>query len=303
VRVLELFSGIGAVSALIEGRAEVVGAIDQNPAANATYTFNTGRAPHARNLAGVRALSLSVLEADLWWMSPPCQPFTVRGLGRDLDDPRCAALLRLVGLLPELRPAAVALENVPGFATSAMRNRLLRALGEAGYRWTEHILCPTEFGVPMLRRRYYLAATRDRDPPAAPAASGTRPALRPLAEWLDPQPDPAMAVDPEQVRRWGHSATILDAADPAAVATCFTSAYGRSPVRAGSYLRHGGQVRRFSPTEVLRLLGFPPRWRFPETLSTSQRWELAGNSLSLDTLRVVLGPLLSGGERGEGVSG
>eukprot|EP00438_Fugacium_kawagutii_P036545 Skav231225 [mRNA] locus=scaffold813:188111:190842:+ [translate_table: standard] len=40
--------------------------------------------------------------ADLWLMSPPCQPFTRTGHRRDVLDPRCRALLRLVDALPHL---------------------------------------------------------------------------------------------------------------------------------------------------------------------------------------------------------
>ena len=37
---------------------------------------------------GARAEELAAFGADLWWLSPPCQPYSVRGRGRDLDDPR-----------------------------------------------------------------------------------------------------------------------------------------------------------------------------------------------------------------------
>ena len=32
---------------------------------------------------------------------------------------------------------------------------------------------------------------------------------------------------------------------------CFTSAYGRSPVRSGSYVSVEGGLRRFSPAEII----------------------------------------------------
>jgi hypothetical protein len=57
-------------------------------------------------------------------------------------------------------------------------------------------------------------------------------------------------------------------------------------VRAGSYLRRGGVVRRFSPAEILRLLG-PPGFRLPATLARGNAWRQLGNSLSV---RAVLAP-------------
>ncbi|HXT21923.1 MAG TPA: DNA cytosine methyltransferase, partial [Thermoanaerobaculia bacterium] len=91
--------------------------------------------------------------------------------------------------------------------------------------------------------------------------------------------------------RYAHAADVVDADDPLAVAATFTSAYGRSPVRAGSYLRRSGIVRRFSPAEILRLLGFPPTYRLPPDLPLANAWRLLGNSLSVPAVREVLSAL------------
>ena len=69
---------------------------------------------------------------------------------------------------------------------------------------------------------------------------------------------------------------------------CFTSAYGRSHVRSGSYLQQDTGVRRFSPTEILRLLGFPASYRLPPDLSLSKAWRLVGNSLAIAPVRAML---------------
>ena len=80
-----------------------------------------------------------------------------------------------------------------------------------------------------------------------------------------------------------------NAGDPSAVTSCFTSAYGRSPVRAGSYLREAdGRIRRFSPPEILRLLGFREMFQLPVALSYARAWPLVGNSLSVPAVRHVL---------------
>lgn len=284
---LELFSGIGAAGMAWGG--PVVGAVDQNDHANATYQENHGLAPRSWNLAGVTASQLGGFGADRWWLSPPCQPFTVRGTRRDLDDPRVKPLLRVLAILCELHPQVVAMENVPGFVASATRGELRTRLSAAGYTLDERLLCPTTLGVPMRRQRYYLVARlgcdhrhRSRFEPS------TRiPPTRPLAGFLDAEPDPTLYLDEARLTTWGHSVNILDAEDPAAVATCFTSAYGRSPVRSGSYVRDRGGVRYFAPEEILRLLGFPDAFRFPEALPRRLRWDLAGNSLSIDAVRAL----------------
>ena len=147
----------------------------------------------------------------------------------------------------------------------------------------------------MLRRRYYLLASRGVE--LFPSATPARP-VRTLSEFLEADPSPELYVQPEQIRGFGHSTTVISPAEPNAVATCFTSAYGRSPVRAGAYLKDQRGIRRFSPEEILGLLGFPKAWTFPAGLDRARRYELAGNSLSVDVVRAVLSrhlPSLSSG--------
>lgn len=313
-RVLELFCGIGGLAAALPRSAEVTAALDISEPALAVYRANHPHRAEACAIDALRDGDPRLERADLWWLSPPCQPFTRRGRGRDLEDPRSAPLARVVALVERCAPPAVALENVPEFAGSASHRLLRSALERGGYAVAERLLCPTELGVPNRRRRFYLVASREAlagwastsagggeapgaDGPDRDGASVERPLAgqrarwRPLAAFLDPDDDPALAVDPALLRRYARAADVVDAEDPTAVAATFTSAYGRSPVRAGSYLRRGGTVRRFHPREVLRLLGFPPEFHLPDGLPLATGWRLAGNSLSVPAVREVLAAL------------
>jgi len=286
MRVVELFSGIGGCARALGNRADVRLAIDQSEHARAVYGLNFPDHPQrAWNLAGVKARQLSV-DADLWWLSPPCQPFTVRGQRRDIDDPRCRPLLRLVSLLAEVGPRHLALENVPGFATSRMRDHLIETLDTLGYHHRERLLCPTQLGIPMRRRRYYLVASRDRLPdwhPLRPHRTRVEPAL-------DPDVDPSLYLDDAFLERYAGKLPISDPVHTPWVG-CFTSAYGRSPVFAGSYWRDAHGVRQFSPTEILRLMGFGDDFSLPSDLSRAQAYKRIGNSLSVDAVRCVLAVL------------
>lgn len=294
MRVLELFCGLGGVAAALgdhrSTQVEIAAAVDLNRDALEVYSHNFPRHPTAvLNLAFLTPERLASWDADLWWMSPPCQPFTRRGERRDADDPRSRPLLRLIELAGELRPPALALENVPGFEGSETHGRLRRVLEAAGYEVGEHLLCPTEWGLPGRRRRFYLVASRQGlaplpEPPRPPAPTV------PLAELLDDAPEPDLEVEPELLERYRWAVDVVDAGDPGAVAATFTSAYGRSPVRSGSYVRSGdGTVRRVSPREILRLLGFPETYELPPSLDRAKAWRLVGNSLALPPVEAVLG--------------
>lgn len=293
LRVLDLYAGIGGLAAALDGAATIVAALDLNRRALAVHRRNFVHPARTRNLVGLSAGELAGFRADLWWLSPPCQPFTRRGRRRDEDDPRAASLLLLIDRIDEVRPRYLALENVPGFQGSRCHARLVGTLEAAGYGYHEGCLCPTELGLPNRRRRYYLVGARNADlagwsPPAG--AVRRRGTLRP---YLDPEtardPDPRLTVSPELARRYEGALHVVRPGEPGAVTACFTAAYGRSPVRSGSYLeREDGTLRRFSPAEILRLLGFPSTFRLPPDLPYEKAWPLVGNSLSVPAVRRVL---------------
>ncbi|MEM1178097.1 MAG: DNA cytosine methyltransferase [Acidobacteriota bacterium] len=300
LRVLELYAGIGGLAAALGSAAEIVAAVDINGGALEVYGHNFGHRRITALLESLRADELGDLGADLWWASPPCQPFTRRGQRLDLADPRAKTFKVFVERLEAVRPRYVALENVVGFERSDARQLLVAALERSGYlhsMW-EEVICPSDFGWPNRRPRYYLVASRRgafRDRTTPP------PRRRSLASLLDQSADPEasssgnpdLELDPEVLVRYRHAIEILDRDDPAAMTACFTSAYGRSPVRSGSYVKTAIGARYFTPLEILGLLGFPETYRLPAWAAgpgngRKKAWRLVGNSLSLPAVRHAL---------------
>ncbi len=282
VRALELFAGIGGFAAA-QPEVAIALAIEQSGVASAVYRSNFRHDTSSLNLDHVTPDRLAAVEADLWWMSPPCQPFTRRGRQADLDDPRTRAFQSIVAAIGIVKPRLVAMENVPEFNGSRAWALLREVLAAAGYRVREHLICPTDWRLPNRRRRYYLVASQGDLP-----AEGPRPEAPSLPALLLP-PDPALAVPEAVLKSYRHAIHVVDGDDPLAVTNCFTAAYGRSLVRSGSYLRQGEMVRYFAPREVARLLGFPDTFRLPDDRSSA--WSLLGNSLHVGVVRSVVGPL------------
>jgi site-specific DNA-cytosine methylase len=100
MRALELYSGIGGFAEAFTTHGEVVAAIDHNALANQVYASNFEHPLAVKNLDSIPLAQLERREADLWWMSPPCQPYTIRGAQRDLEDPRSKSVLRIIEALP-----------------------------------------------------------------------------------------------------------------------------------------------------------------------------------------------------------
>lgn len=136
---LELFCGIGGMRcalALAVPGARVVAAVDINPSAEAVYRHNFGEGEYQRrDVCTLTAKQLDRLGADWWTMSPPCQPYTRQGHGKDSADARASALGHLLDLLPAMAapPRYVLVENVERFETSDSRAALAAALRDCGY--------------------------------------------------------------------------------------------------------------------------------------------------------------------------
>lgn len=282
-RAIEFFSGLGGWRLALAGRAEVVAAYDISPAANRTYALNHGHEPLARELATLPARQLEAHRADTWVMSPPCQPFCRMGNRSDLEDLRSRAFIHLMGRLGELRPERLLLENVSGFEGSRAHGLLHETLARAGYRHRELQLCPTRFGIPNQRPRYFLAASLGTISSEAPPED----ACGPLRPYLDDPEDAALYLDEATETRHCPGLDLVRPEDTRSA--CFIGGYGRRFVGSGSFLLTGEGIRRFSPAEVSRLMGLPAEFRFPDSVDLNKRYKLLGNSLSIPVARWVAG--------------
>ena len=172
-RLVEYYSGIGAVRLALEACTDVTRAvaIDNSDAANAVYAANFGDVPRRGNiehadadktLAAVSLGSEDAYDDVVWTMAPPCQPYTRRGKGLASDDPRARSFASVLSAIERglrVAPSRVFIENVRGFEVSESRRRCVRALRACGYDVKEIIISPTALGIPYTRERYYLMAS------------------------------------------------------------------------------------------------------------------------------------------------
>jgi DNA (cytosine-5)-methyltransferase 1 len=116
-------------------------------------------------------------EAALVVGGPPCTPFSKSGYWleykRTGNDPDASLLDEFARVAIEARPQAILMENVWGLAyrnhNAAPLSRLVARLEAGGYRVRWEVLNAADFGVPQLRKRLILYATRGAAPPPFPA--------------------------------------------------------------------------------------------------------------------------------------
>ena len=122
-------------------------------------------------------------EAELLIGGPPCQPFSKSGYwasgdSKRLDDARADTLTQYLRILRDTQPAAFLLENVQGLVFKGKDEgyrHFLEGVEEVnrqvGTNYVVHtrVLSAASFGVPQLRDRVFLIASRDGQPFTFPA--------------------------------------------------------------------------------------------------------------------------------------
>jgi DNA (cytosine-5)-methyltransferase 1 len=200
--VAEIFCGSGGLSRGFArtNRFDVVLGNDIKSAALRTFRFNHSAAQQVPNIIqqDIRAVPLSEIAAALKRRGirrgglgcliggPPCQGFSqmrrseerqdsaivrFKGYNRLDQDPRNDLVLRFLEIADQLLPKFILIENVPQMQTHAhngTRGALLEnvkeLLGEMGYAAKIRIVNAADYGVPQLRERLIILASRVCDP-------------------------------------------------------------------------------------------------------------------------------------------
>jgi DNA (cytosine-5)-methyltransferase 1 len=130
---------------------------------------------NVRNEDILETAGLKLGEADVLIAGPPCQPFSksgywARGNTGRLSDPRAATLDGFLRVLEGTLPKVFLLENVHGIAYSskdegiAFLNREIVAINtrtKSNYRPVHAVLNAAKYGVPQVRERFFMVASRE----------------------------------------------------------------------------------------------------------------------------------------------
>jgi DNA (cytosine-5)-methyltransferase 1 len=180
---ISLFSGAGGMDVGIrDAEFNILAEIELDKhccatlVANAeTHRYNT-KVIHAdiRTIVPEQLLKDLVLEKgelDLLFGGPPCQSFSLAGKQRGLEDERGLLLFEIIRFAQELQPKVIFLEQVKGLLSSkGEKNRrgevfekFLEELETIGYTPKWRVIMAADYGVPQLRKRLLVVATRGRN--------------------------------------------------------------------------------------------------------------------------------------------
>jgi DNA (cytosine-5)-methyltransferase 1 len=113
-------------------------------------------------------LNLKAGELDLLFGGPPCQAFSQIGKQEALNDERGLLLFQMPRFASVFQPKAILIEQVKGLLSARDHNGvrggvlklLLAELEALGYVPKWKIVLAADYGVPQLRQRIFIVATR-----------------------------------------------------------------------------------------------------------------------------------------------
>ena len=311
VRFIDLFAGIGGFhQAMSAFHAQCVFASEWDNHAAKTYEENYGMKPHGdiRHIDETKIPSHDVLCAGF-----PCQAFSISGKQKGFEDTRGTLFFEIARIVKHHRPKVLFLENVRNFARHDGGKTLsvvTLTLNELGYDVHYDVLNASHFGLPQNRERVYIVCFRkdlnivqfnfpkplhvktclhdilEEDPSDAKIV--TRPDTYFTKSFL-PQKDlygkvelPNKPIQIGYVNKGGQGERIYSPYGHAITLSAYGGGVG---AKTGLYFVNG-KIRKLSPRECARVLGFPDSFKINTT--QTQAYKQFGNSVAVNVLKEIV---------------
>ena len=293
---IDLFCGIGGFHyAADELGLECKFASDIDLLARQQYKENFDIDPEG-DICDVTANSIP--KYDILFAGFPCQPFSIIGSRKGLDDDRGTLIFEICRILKNTKPKAFVLENVRQFASfekGLVLDRCIQELENCGYYTDWKILNALDFGLPQKRERTIIVGFRNKKILKRfnwPRISSN---YKPLDKVLELNPDQRHFVSKRirDKRKTRHKATHTPSIWHENKGGNIASHPYSCALRAGAshnYLLVNGE-RRLTPREQLRLQGFPESFQIVG--SDSQIRKQTGNAVPVPMVKAVIKEMLN----------
>ncbi len=262
-------------------------------------------------------LQRGIIEApDIICGGTPCQAFSLAGWKKGLEDHRGNLTLKFVDIIEEndrvrvqngLPPTIVFWENVEGVLRDKTNAFGCFISSLAGFdkelpspKWPQagvihgpkrniawRVLDAKYFGLPQQRRRLYvLAGGKDFYPEQIIFEAKQYPGTGAVAE------------SPLEFVKEGHTVEVFRA-----YTDCLYSAYGTkwngnaAAYNGSLFVNQDNRLRRFTPLECERLMGFPDNYTDLPKVKPTARYQSIGNSWAVPVVNWIGKRIVNGGEK------
>ena len=205
LKVLELFSGIGACSKALTNLGiehEIVDSVEINK-----YAVQSFNAVHGTNFEPQDITKWDKdIEADLIMHGSPCQDFSVAGKNAGGDKgsgTRSSLMYETLRIVEKVKPKYVIWENVKNLLSKKHRHNFdayLEAMEKLGYHSTYQVLNAKDYGVPQNRERVFTVSIRNDLDVDFKFPEPQELTIR-LKDVLEPQVDEKYYLSDEQTKR------------------------------------------------------------------------------------------------------
>ena len=180
-RSISLFSGIGGLDIGLERvgfRPVFCSELDPNAAATLqAYLDKKDYSPYFQpdinqvnpNIL-MQELGIKPGDIDLLAGGPPCQSFSLIGKRQCLHDDRGILLYKIPEFAEVFQPKVIMIEQVKGLLSASCEDntkggalsKLIDWLKRLGYITSHKVLLAADFGVPQIRERLFIVASKDK---------------------------------------------------------------------------------------------------------------------------------------------
>lgn len=298
MKFIDLFCGIGGFRFGFESACKKYGIIpecvfssDIDKYTKESYKANFGEEPSG-DITKVDAKEIP--DHDILFAGFPCQPFSIIGKMRGMEDIRGTLFHDIARVLGEKKPKYFVLENVKqlvGHKNGHTMRIILDTLQSLGYSVQYKVLNALNYGLPQKRERVIIVGVMGSGDFKFPAPFGTRLSLESI---LEKNPDSKYFVNDriKEMRLNAHKSKYQPAIWHENKSRNITSYPYSCALRSGgshNYLLVDG-IRRLTPREMLRLQGFPESFKI--VVSDSQLKKQVGNAVPVNIVEAVCEELI-----------
>jgi DNA (cytosine-5)-methyltransferase 1 len=302
--VFEGFAGYGGASFALKRLGipfETIGYSEIDPGAIQIYEMNHPNVPNFGDITQIQPERLP--DFDLFTGGFPCQPFSSAGANRGELDTRGTLFHDIIRILQVKKPKMVLLENVKGILAKrhqATFDRVVADLKGLHYHVTWKLLDSNSYGNAQHRERVWIFATLGGGGPVDFTPPGVRPPGH-VKDYLDATPDRELYLSAVQIDRL----VEIHKVDFNVPQPCCLDVYNKKiklngicptitephhntlrivePMRGGKFI-----VRKMSPTEHFRLMGFKEGEIKIDNMSYAQLCKRAGNGWDIGVVELIM---------------
>jgi DNA (cytosine-5)-methyltransferase 1 len=298
LKFIDLFCGIGGFRIAFEEackenkiQSECVFSSDIDKYAQESYEANFGEKPFG-DITKIN--EKDVPDHDILFGGFPCQPFSIIGQMKGLNDTRGTLFFDIARIIEEKRPKAFILENVKqlvGHDEGKTLKVIIKSLKDLGYHVQYSVLNALDYGLPQKRERVVIVGHRE---PIMFTFPNPEKPYKSLKDILETKVDKKYYASDliKEKRQERHQSSFYPSIWHENKSGNICSYPYSCALRSGAshnYLLVNGE-RRLTPREMFRLQGFPDWYKI--VVSDAQAKKQAGNAVPVNMIKAVIQKLL-----------